>query len=142
MTWIKKKLSSHGGFIVEACVEAFPQSILQMVSIVVYHEHTTLNIASVIISMTAVASKSVMLSYNIDRKVFFFNFTCFVGDIFNVFATVAWVFHSNDKSAYVDSDLSWVWVYKINGLAILIFIFGILQLRRYIWDIHPQCCHS
>eukprot|EP00494_Astrolonche_serrata_P029934 UN30201 len=55
----------------EACIEAFPQSILQMVSIVVYHEHTTLNVVSVVISMTAVASKSVMLSYNIDRRVFY-----------------------------------------------------------------------
>merc|ERR1719361_1272658 len=141
MIWIRKKVSSHGGFIVEACIEAFPQSILQMISIVVYHEHTTLNVLSVIISMTAVASKNVMLSYNIDRKVFFFNFACFVGDIFNVFATVAWVFHSKDKSAYVDTKLAWIWVYKICGLAFLILIFAFLNFRRWVYDVHPHCCH-
>merc|ERR1719499_133744 len=141
MVWIKKKLSSHGGFIMEACIEAFPQSILQMISIVVYHEHTTLNVMSVIISMTAVASKKVMLSYNIDRKVFLFNFACFVGDIFNVFATVAWVFHSHDKSAIVDSPFAWVWVYKVGGLAFFIAGFAILHFRRWMYDIHPSCCH-
>merc|ERR1719191_1037307 len=111
----------------EACIEAFPQSILQMVSIVIYHGHTTLNVASIIISMTSVASKNVMLSYNIDRKVFLFNFACFVGDIFNVFATVAWVFHSKDRTSYVESTLSFVWLYKILVIAGLIFMFAMLQ---------------
>jgi len=142
MTWIRKKISSHGGFIVEACIEAFPQSVLQMVSIVVYHEHTTLNVLSVIISMTAVASKKVMLSYNIDRKVFLFNFACFVGDIFNVFATVAWVFHSADKSAIVGSTLAYIWVFKLGILAALIAGYAFLHFRRWMYDVNNQCCQS
>jgi len=142
MKWIRKKFSSHCGFIVEACIEAFPQSILQMISIVVYHEHTTLNVVSVIISMTAVASKCVMLSYNIDRKVFLFNFACFVGDIFNVFATVAWVFHSEDKSAVVDSTLAYIWCYKLGILGFLIAGFSFLHFRRWVHDVHNHCCQS
>jgi len=143
MIWIKQKFASHGGFIMEACVEAFPQSILQMISIVVYHEHTTLNVVSVLISMTAVASKSIMLSYNMDRKVFLFNFACFVGDIFNVFAVVAWAFHSeNPGSAFADNTLSLIWMWKLFGLAFMIFMFGVLNFRRHIYERHDHLCQD
>ena len=55
--FLKKKLYRHLGFILEALIEAFPQSILQLTAIVYYNEPNAISIISILISMTSVCSK-------------------------------------------------------------------------------------
>ena len=52
--YIRSKFVSHIGFIVEAVVEAVPQSILQMVGIILFKDFTFLNIFSIFMSMSVV----------------------------------------------------------------------------------------
>ena len=47
--WLEQKFMSHGGFMIEAAIEAFPQSILQMIGIVMFQEATPLNVVSIIV---------------------------------------------------------------------------------------------
>ena len=89
--WIEQKFRSHGGFVIEAVIEAFPQSILQMIALVMFEEADPLNVFSIVLSMTSVASKTLMFCYSIDRVTFFFNFLCMSADIFGVFCTLSWV---------------------------------------------------
>ena len=89
--WIEQKFISHGGFVIEAVIEAFPQSILQMISLVMFYNVDPLNVFSIVLSMTSVASKTLMFCYSIDRVTFFFNFLCMSADIFGVFCTLSWV---------------------------------------------------
>ena len=94
--YIKQKTISHLGFIVEAVVEAVPQSILQMVFIVIYGHYNNLNIFSILMSMIVVASKGTLLCYNIYRPTAIFNFLAFSVDIFGIFSVCAWLFCLTD----------------------------------------------
>ena len=69
--FIRSKLISHFGFIIEAVIESIPQSIVQMIYLIMYHstsQFSTLNIVSIVLSMTVVSSKGTLLSYSIYRK--------------------------------------------------------------------------
>ena len=90
LVWIEKKMQKHMGFILEATIEALPQSIIQTIAIVYFQETRILNIISIIISLTSVATKSMVFSVAIDFKVFIFNWLSLVTDIFGVFAIIAW----------------------------------------------------
>eukprot|EP01084_Bolivina_argentea_P162420 282669_1 len=61
--WIKEKFEKHMGFILEAVIEAFPQSILQMIAIVYYNETEIINVISILISLVSVSTKSMVFSY-------------------------------------------------------------------------------
>ena len=79
--WMDKKLRSHLGFILEATIEAFPQSILQMCAIVYYEEYTNyIAILSILISMWSVCSKSFVFAAgtSLDRYSIIFNWLCVV----------------------------------------------------------------
>jgi hypothetical protein len=67
-------ISKIGGFLVESVVEAVPQSILQMVAMVVSGQVSAISVFSVVTSMVSVASHGLMVSYSIDRPTFVFNF--------------------------------------------------------------------
>ena len=54
--WIEKKFRKHLGFIMEAVIEAIPQSIIQMIAIVYFQETEWINIISILISLTSVAT--------------------------------------------------------------------------------------
>eukprot|EP01084_Bolivina_argentea_P204295 348860_1 len=59
--WIKKKYNKHMIFILEACIEAFPQSLIQIIAIVYYQEANYVSIISILLSMFSVMTKSLML---------------------------------------------------------------------------------
>ena len=90
LIWIKKKAAKHMGFILEAMVEALPQSIIQLIAIVYYQDTEIINVISICISLLSVATKSMVFSVAIDFKVFIFNWLSLVCDFFGVFAIVSW----------------------------------------------------
>jgi len=55
-------MTKHMGFMLEAFVEAFPQSILQMIAIVKFKEANIVSIISILISMISVATKSMVIN--------------------------------------------------------------------------------
>ena len=68
--WIKTKLNKHLGFILEAAIEAFPQSLLQIIAIVYYQEANYISIISILLSMLSVMSKSLILSQGLEKYTF------------------------------------------------------------------------
>ena len=59
--YLEKKLYKHLGFLLEAMIEAFPQSILQLTALVYYNEPNAISIISILISMSSVCSKIFLL---------------------------------------------------------------------------------
>ena len=90
LLWIKKKARKHMGFILEAMVEALPQSIIQLIAIVYYQDTQIINIISICISLLSVATKTMVFSVAIDFKVFIFNWLSLVCDFFGIFAIICW----------------------------------------------------
>eukprot|EP01084_Bolivina_argentea_P035472 65805_1 len=95
--WIKRKLNKHMGFILEALIEAFPQSLIQIAAIVYYQEANVVAILSVLISMASVMSKSLILSQGVEKFTFIWTWLCAVTDFFGIFFTLTWVFYSHDS---------------------------------------------
>jgi hypothetical protein len=60
--YLSKKLRTHGGFLVESMVEAVPQSILQMVGLVLTDSISEVSLFSVCLSILSVASKGYVVS--------------------------------------------------------------------------------
>ena len=60
LLWIKKKARKHMGFILEAMVEAIPQSIIQLIAIVYYQDTEIINVVSICISLLSVATKTMV----------------------------------------------------------------------------------
>ena len=96
MLWIRNKLNRHLGFLLEAVIEAFPQSMLQIVAIVVYQEANYISIASILLSMFSVMTKSLILSQGIDKYTFIWTWLCAVTDFFGIFFILSWAFYSNE----------------------------------------------
>lgn len=59
--YLERKLYKHLGFLLEAMIEAFPQSILQLTALVYYNEPNAISILSILISMSSVCSKIFLL---------------------------------------------------------------------------------
>eukprot|EP01083_Nonionella_stella_P175608 612025_1 len=95
--WIKRKLNKHFGFILEALIEAFPQSLIQITAIVYYKETNIVAILSILISMASVMSKSLILSQGVEKFTFIWTWLCAVTDFFGIFFTLTWVFYSHDS---------------------------------------------
>ena len=94
--WIKQKLDKHLGFILEAAIEAFPQSLLQIIAIVYFQEANYISIISILLSMFSVMTKSLILSQGLEKFTFIWTWLCVVTDFFGIFFTLTWVFYSND----------------------------------------------
>jgi len=139
LVWIQNTFRKHGGFVIEAFLEALPQSILQMVAILYYQEATPLSICSIILSMTSVASKGIIMSYSMNWHSFVFNCLCFAADIFGIFASLSWVFYksvSDTDSGFVNDDaFAQIWFYQLVllfcalcAVAVLAFITKLMQV--------------
>eukprot|EP01084_Bolivina_argentea_P217446 369174_1 len=116
MLFIRNKLNRHLGFLLEAVIEAFPQSLLQIVAIVVYHEANYISIISILLSMFSVMTKSLILSQGIDTYTFLWTWLCAVTDFFGIFFILTWVFYTND-SIYGEywgyfNIFGYIWLWK------------------------------
>ena len=113
-----QKLNKHGGFILEAFLEALPQSILQLVSMVVYEETSSIAVISILLSMTSIMTKTLIISRGIDWKSYIFGWLCVCSDFFNIFFLVSWIFLKNDNIPTNDflgyfNVIAEIWCWKI-----------------------------
>eukprot|EP01084_Bolivina_argentea_P059277 108227_1 len=118
--FMEEKIEKHFGFIIEALVEAFPQAILQMIAIVVYHEANVIAIISILLSMLSMASKSFIFSVALasNMKQLVFNWLCAITDFFGIFMAVSWVWY---EPTHADADyisdafvmFKTIWFYKL-----------------------------
>ena len=107
--WIEKKFRKHLGFIMEAVIEAIPQSIIQMIAIVYFQETEWINIVSILISLTSVATKSMVFSYAITFDIFIFNWLSLVSDFFGIFCVLSWVFYNPNNEENINNiGLFWI----------------------------------
>ncbi len=118
--WINSKLNKHLGFLIESVIEAFPQSLLQIIAIVYFKEANYISIISILLSMFSVMSKSLILSQGIDKYTFIWTWLCVVTDFFAIFFTLTWIFYANDalEKYHVFGGIKlnifgaiWVWKY-------------------------------
>lgn len=101
-TFIQRKYTAHAGFLAEAFVEAIPQGILQLVAILTLDDTAAVNVFSILMSISVVASKGYLVAYSIHWPTFTFNYATIAADAFNLFATATWLFSSlnRDQSAF------------------------------------------
>ena len=90
LTWIKTKARKHMGFVLEAMMEALPQSIVQLIAIVYYQDTEIINVISICISLLSVTTKTMVFSMAIDFKAFIYNWLSLVCDFFGIFVTICW----------------------------------------------------
>ena len=108
----------YTGFIIEAGIEALPQSLLQIIAIVYYNEANYVSIASIFLSMFSVMTKSLVFSQGIDIKTYLWTWLCIVTDFFGIFFILSWVFYSNDTLLQPEfigyfTIIGEIWFYKI-----------------------------
>ena len=130
---LKNKLRKHVGFVIEATIEAFPQSMLQMIAMIFYEEVSALNAISVIISMISASSKSLMFAYHQHKPTFLFGWISMVFDFFTIFTILSWVFYNPNNPGQI-STIGLLWVYKTFG-AFLAGVWGSWAFWRY--EIEP-----
>eukprot|EP01083_Nonionella_stella_P070603 189006_1 len=116
--WILRKGSKHIGFIIEAGIEALPQSLLQIIAIVYYKEAHYVSIVSIFLSMFSVMTKSLIFSQGIDIKTYIWTWFCIVTDFFGIFFTLTWVFYTDEtifKPQFLNhfSVIGQIWFYKV-----------------------------
>ena len=134
--WTIDKLSKHMGFILEAGLEALPQSLLQIIAIVYYEEANYVSIISIFLSMFSVMTKSLVFSRGIDIKTYIWTWFCIVVDFFGIFFTLTWVFYTNDnllKPVFWGyfSVIGQIWCYKVMIGIVPVVIVGILLWFTY-----------
>eukprot|EP01084_Bolivina_argentea_P124236 220152_1 len=86
--WAEEKLMKHIGFIIEAMIEAFPQSVLQLIAIVYYNDYDNyIALFSIFLSILSVSTKTFILSVNISYnwKYAIFNWLCCLMDFIGIF---------------------------------------------------------
>eukprot|EP01084_Bolivina_argentea_P275227 469314_1 len=99
--WLDEKLYKHLGFLLEALIEAFPQSILQLTAIVYYNEPNIISIISILISMCSVCSKLLLLLLTGEFKGWklkLWLWLCFVVDFFSIFFIVSFAFYNPNNN--------------------------------------------
>eukprot|EP01083_Nonionella_stella_P027960 76998_1 len=110
--WAESKLMKHIGFIIEALIEAFPQSILQLIAIVYYNDgENYIAMFSILLSMISVSTKSFVLSVLVayNWKSAFFNWISCVTDIFGLFFIVSFAFYDTNPFHLIQT----VWLYSL-----------------------------
>ena len=75
------KVVAHVGFLVEACVEAIPQSVLQLVAMQHAGEVSFFSVLSIILSISCLASKGYIASFSVHFRTFVFNALCIAADV-------------------------------------------------------------
>ena len=111
--YLEMKLYKHVGFLTEAFIEAFPQSILQLAAIVYFNEPNIISVISILMSMCSLCGKLFVLVMEVKNKAAFW--LTFVMDFFGVFFIVSYAFFSPS-----DPDLA---VYFLNIRTICFYEF-------------------
>jgi hypothetical protein len=104
---IRCKVHSHIGFLVEACVEAVPQSILQLVAMQQAGVPDYLSVLSIVLSISCLASKGYVLAFSVHFRTFVFNGICISADVIGMFAAASWLSSPGVESALVATASRW-----------------------------------
>ncbi|ETO20755.1 hypothetical protein RFI_16459 [Reticulomyxa filosa] len=117
--WLEERLYKNMGFILEAMVEAFPQSLLQMCALVYTSRVNWVTLSSIMLSLISFATKSVVFSESLDVSVFLYNWLSLICDFVGIFVVISWVFIT-PKGAILDSEighvnLSWLGHFTLLG---------------------------
>ena len=143
--WIITKLSKHMGFIIEAGIEALPQSLLQIIAIVYYNEANYIAIVSIFLSMFSVMTKSLVFSQGIDIKTYIWTWLCIVVDFFGIFFILSWVFYTNDSTVLQPQFMGYftvigeIWFYKVMISVTPCILLGLLW---FVITYLPQPMHE
>ena len=137
--WMRAKLSKHMGFIIEALVEAFPQSILQLIAIVYFNDTDNyISIISILLSMISVTTKSFILSVTISYnwKSVFFNWFCAITDFIGIFFIVSFAFYVPEGIDVNTTNpfefISQVWILNIFTTVIPFALIGSIGINIYV----------
>ena len=144
---LNKKLNSHIGFLLETLVESFPQSIIQMITILAYHGSNTNPIANIIIvtsiflSLISIAFKSILLLAVPDAWTSLFNWTAAVIDFCR---HLSWLFLELDDNDYFPSHQPPISIFTIaNWIITTIPFYASFLLYLFMILFPPQngfCC--
>ena len=139
LVWVETKLVKHLGFVMEAIIEALPQSIIQLIAIVYYQDTQILNIISICISLTSIATKTLVCSVAIDFRVFIFNWLSLVCDFFGIFAIILWVFYNPNNPGEI-TLLGQIWIVKavIIWIMMSVFIGGPICIMSFHDDLNYE----
>ena len=86
------KARAHGGFVIEAIVEAIPQCALQTVAALTAASVTNTASISILLSVVVIASKSWTVALSRHVPTMAFKAACVVADVTSAFAAIFWVF--------------------------------------------------
>ena len=86
------KARAHGGFVMEAVVEAIPQAALQTVAALTASSVTLTASTSILLSLIVIASKSWTVALSRHLPTMAFKAACVVADVTSAFAAIFWVF--------------------------------------------------
>ena len=87
----KAKVGAHAGFLAEALVEAVPQCALQTAHAVLVGRLSAVGAASILLSVSVIASKSWVLSYSLHRPTLALNSLAIGADVCALFANICWL---------------------------------------------------
>eukprot|EP01083_Nonionella_stella_P126339 382370_1 len=140
--WVEDKLMKHLGFIIEALIEAFPQSILQLIAIVYYNDtHNYVSILSILLSMISVSTKSFILSVKVSYnwKSAVFNWIACLIDFIAIFCIVSLIFYVPSTEDNPFAMLQQIWLISTCITVIPFTLIGSTVLMcAYLFD-DPEC---
>ena len=115
-----------------------------MIAIVIYEEANLISIASILLSMLSMASKSFIFSilFATNMKQLFMNWLCAITDFFGIFVMVSWVFYEPKSDESLDLStaftfIQWVWFYKLFCIFPTILFISVGMLVGYaceLWE--------
>ena len=134
--YLDEKIYKHLGFLLEAMIEAFPQSILQLTAIVYYNEPNTISVLSILISMSSVCSKIFLIVITgnlVTWKMKFFIWLSFVADFFGIFFIVSYAFYTpNNEALHIYFvNIRTICIYEIIICVLPFAVVGSLGLHLY-----------
>eukprot|EP01083_Nonionella_stella_P272206 922880_1 len=143
--WVQDKLMKHLGFIIEALIEAFPQSILQLIAIVYYNDtHNYVSIFSILLSMISVSTKSFILSVKVSynwKSALFIWISCLI-DFIAIFCITSLIFYAppsmeDDHNPF--QTLQQIWLYSTSITVVPFTLVGSCSLASVYLFQHPEC---
>eukprot|EP01083_Nonionella_stella_P272207 922883_1 len=143
--WVQDKLMKHLGFIIEALIEAFPQSILQLIAIVYYNDsHNYVSIFSILLSMISVSTKSFILSVKVSYnwKSALFNWISCLIDFIAIFCITSLIFYvptSVEEQHNPFQTLQQIWFYSTCITVVPFTLVGSTVLACVYLFHNPEC---
>ncbi|ETO08707.1 hypothetical protein RFI_28678 [Reticulomyxa filosa] len=90
--WAVERFHKNLGFLLEAAVEAFPQSLIQMSALVYTSRANWVTLSSIFLSLISFATKSIVFCQSTSFWVFIYNWVSMFCDFVGIFVVVSWVF--------------------------------------------------